>query len=167
MSPRSVKESMPILTAERAIRSDKPHDDALKLMIRTMNLKVTSQRLLILKVLHEGRAHVTAQEVFEKVQLRDDSVGFATVYRLLRSLTAAGFLTEVRMGGQSARYELTPKRHHDHLTCVSCGKICEFENHDIELLQERVAAQFGYKLTSHVLELYGLCRDCQKPQKNQ
>jgi len=134
---------------------------SLKQIIRSMKLKVTTQRILILESLHQGRAHVTAQEVFELVHIKDSAIGFATVYRFLRDLAEAGILTELRMGGASARYELAPQHHHDHLTCVSCGKICEFENHEIEELQERVAAQFGFRLTSHVLELYGRCRDCQ------
>jgi Fur family transcriptional regulator, ferric uptake regulator len=149
---------------EKIIKRPKFDEAAFKQMIRTMGLKVTDQRLLVFQALHSGRAHVTAQEVYETVHSRDVTVGFATVYRFLRNLTEFGFVTEVRMGGLSARYELTPQRHHDHLTCISCGKICEFENHEIETLQERVAAQFGFKLTSHVLELYGNCRDCQKKQ---
>lgn len=135
---------------------------SLKQLIRSMGLKVTGQRVLILQALHQGRAHVTAQELYETVHTEDASIGFATVYRFLRDLAGAGIVTELRMGGASARYEIAPQRHHDHLTCVSCGKICEFENHEIEELQERVAAQFGFELTSHVLELYGKCRDCQK-----
>lgn len=151
---------------EKLIKRDQFDEKTFRQMIRNMNLKVTGQRLLILKALHEGtRAHVTAQEVYEMVHQQDTSVGFATVYRFLRDLTAAGFVTEVRMGGLPARYELTPRRHHDHLTCVNCGKICEFENHEIENLQERVALQFGFKLKSHVLELYGICRDCQQKEK--
>jgi Fur family ferric uptake transcriptional regulator len=137
-------------------------DKTLKQMIRTMNLRVTDQRLLILKVLHDGLSHVTAQELYEMVIEKDSEIGFATVYRFLRTLTEHNFVTELRMGGAPARYEITPHRHHDHLTCTHCGKICEFENHEIEDLQERVALQFGFKLTSHILELYGLCTDCQR-----
>ncbi|MCB0370999.1 MAG: transcriptional repressor, partial [Bdellovibrionales bacterium] len=69
--------------------------------------------------------------------------------------------TEVRMGGMPARYELTPKKHHDHMTCTECGSIVEFENKNIESLQEKVALQYGFKLTHHVLELYGICPACQ------
>jgi Fur family ferric uptake transcriptional regulator len=154
----------PLVSGQNHARSGAPQllDEAsLKQMIRSMNLKVTGQRVLILEALHQGRAHVTAQEVFELVHARDSKIGFATVYRFLRDLAEAGIVTELRMGGSSARYEIAPQHHHDHLTCVSCGKICEFENHEIEELQERVAAQFGFCLTSHVLELYGKCRDCQ------
>jgi Fur family transcriptional regulator, ferric uptake regulator len=147
---------------DKIIRRERMDEKAFKQIIRTMNLKVTDQRLAILKALHEGRAHVTAQEVFEIVHETFPEIGFATVYRFLRTLTENNFVTEVRMGGLPARYELTPKSHHDHLTCVSCGKICEFENHHIEELQEKVAKQFGFRLTSHVLELYGMCPVCQK-----
>ncbi len=149
-------------SADKSPRKERLDEKTFKQMIRTMNLKVTDQRLSILKALHEGRTHVTAQEVFEIVHENFPEIGFATVYRFLRTLTENNFVTEVRMGGLPARYELTPKSHHDHLTCISCGKICEFENHHIEELQEKVAKQFGFKLTSHVLELYGMCPACQK-----
>ncbi|MFN8945841.1 MAG: Fur family transcriptional regulator [Pseudobdellovibrionaceae bacterium] len=136
-------------------------EEELRRMIRDLNLKVTDQRIVMLKSLQKGRRHVTAQELFEDVVKDFPAIGFATVYRFLRSLTDGHFVTEVRMGGMPARYELTPKRHHDHLTCVDCGKICEFENKSIEVLQEKVAKQFGFKLTHHILELYGVCPACQ------
>ncbi|MBK9321752.1 MAG: transcriptional repressor [Bdellovibrionaceae bacterium] len=133
----------------------------LKKIIRTLNLKVTTQRLVILKSLQAGSRHVTAQELFEKISVDHPEIGFATVYRFLRTLTEGNFVSEVRLGGLPARYELNFMSHHDHLTCVRCGKICEFENKTIESLQEKVAAQFGFKLTHHVLELYGICPSCQ------
>ncbi len=135
-------------------------DGEFKQIIRQLNLKVTHQRLAILKTLHDGGRHITAQELFEKVSIKYPEIGFATVYRFLRSLTDGQFVTEVRMGGLPARYELTPKGHHDHLTCVKCGKIVEFENKTIESLQEKVAQKFGFTLTHHILELYGVCTPC-------
>lgn len=148
-------------------KNERFQNDDFKILIRSMGLKITEQRLLILKCLYDfglksGERHVTAQELFEKVIKRDTSVGFATVYRFLRDLTQHGHATEVRMGGQPSRYELTTKEHHDHLTCTECGRICEFENKKIEKLQIQVAEQFGFKLTNHVLELFGLCETCQK-----
>jgi Fur family ferric uptake transcriptional regulator len=161
--PRSLDEDM--------VRKDERFQvEDFKKMIRAMGLKITSQRLLILNCLHDsgarsGERHVTAQELFEKVSMKDSSVGFATVYRFLRDLAEKKFVTEVRMGGHSSRYELTTQDHHDHLTCVQCGKICEFENKKIEKLQEQVAEYFGFKLTNHILELYGLCPACQTQSK--
>ncbi|MBX3040128.1 MAG: transcriptional repressor [Bdellovibrionaceae bacterium] len=152
--PRQHDEDIVLVREERS-------ENEFKGIIRELNLKVTGQRLAILKCLHDGRRHVTAQELYEKVIAKNPEIGFATVYRFLRTLTEGQFVTEVRMGGLPARYELTPKRHHDHLTCVKCGKIVEFENRTIETHQEKVANQFGFKLTHHILELYGVCPDCQ------
>lgn len=132
----------------------------LKQIVRDIGLKVTQQRLLILESILKGRAHVTAQEVFESVSRRSPEMGFATVYRFLRTLCDHGHMTEVRMGGLPARYEWARKDHHDHLTCTRCRKICEFENIEIENLQLKIATQLGFKLTHHVLELFGTCSDC-------
>ncbi len=131
-----------------------------KKIIRDLGLKVTSQRLLILDVVRNGPSHFTAQEIFEAVAAENPAVGFATVYRFLRTLSEQHFVTEVRMGGMPARYEWAAKRHHDHLTCTSCGDIVEFENNEIERLQEKVAKTYGFTLTDHVLELYGICPIC-------
>lgn len=159
------RDSVPLLPRQQdediIIHREEFTDVELKKIIRALNLKVTTQRLAILGALHEGRRHVTAQELFEKVNTDHPEIGFATVYRFLRTLTEGNFVSEVRMGGLPARYELNSKSHHDHLTCVRCGKICEFENKTIETLQEKVAKQFGFQLTHHVLELYGVCPTCQ------
>jgi Fur family ferric uptake transcriptional regulator len=145
---------------EELLGREKLDTKSYKRMIREMGLKVTKQRMAILEGLNAGRAHVTAQEVYEMVNEKHPEIGFATVYRFLRKLTEQNFVTEVRMGGLPARYELTPNEHHDHLTCVDCGKIVEFENHQIESLQDEIAAKHGFKLTDHVLELYGVCSHC-------
>lgn len=148
-------------SSEVLMKREPLDQEALKRIVRNMGLKVTDQRLAILQCLGRGRAHVTVQEVYEAVRRSHSDIGFATIYRFLRQLTEKGFVTEVRMGGLPTRYELTPRSHHDHLTCTQCGKIVEFENHDIEDLQQLVAYNHGFKLTGHVLELYGLCPACQ------
>ena len=147
-------------------KHERYQEEDFKKIIRSMGLKITNQRLLIINCLHDsesrsGDRHVTAQELFEKVAKKDSSIGFATVYRFLRDLANKNFVTEVRMGGQASRYELTTRDHHDHLTCTKCGKIYEFENNKIEKLQKQVAEYFGFILTNHILELYGLCSTCQ------
>lgn len=147
-------------------KSEYNKEEDFKKIIRSMGLKVTGQRLQIISCLHDPNSkfaerHVTAQELFEKVTKKDSKVGFATVYRFLRDMADKNLVTELRMGGQPARYELSTREHHDHLTCTKCGTICEFENTKIENLQIQVAEYFGYKLTNHILELYGICPSCQ------
>lgn len=144
---------------EELVNRDRLDSKAFKRMIREMSLKVTKQRLAILEALNMGQAHVTAQEVYEIVNQKHPEIGFATVYRFLRKLTDHKYVSEVRMGGMPARYELSPNNHHDHITCVSCGKIVEFQNDHIERLQLEVASTHDFILTSHVLELYGVCNN--------
>jgi Fur family ferric uptake transcriptional regulator len=133
-----------------------------KKIIREMHLKVTSQRLLILNILSVSGKHFMAQEIYEKIHVKHPEVGFATVYRFLKKLTDSGYVTEMRIGGLPARYEIAPSSHHVHMSCTDCGKVVEFESYAIENLQEKVANDLGFQLTGHVLELYGLCPSCQK-----
>lgn len=138
------------------------NDQQIKKIIRQIGVKVTDQRMAILQEILGGSDHVTAQEVFENVRSKAPEIGFATVYRFLRTLTDNKILSEVRIQGLPARYEWANKNHHDHITCTKCGKISEFENAQIEDLQSSIASSLGYKLTDHILELYGVCSDCQK-----
>ena len=147
---------------EQLPKDDRYRDMPHKKIIRELGLKVTQQRVNILSVVRGGPSHFTAQEVFEIVSEKNSEIGFATVYRFLKKLSEQNFVTEVRMGGMPARYEWAAKAHHDHLTCTRCGKIVEFENQKIEELQEKMADRHGFKLTHHVLELYGVCGACQK-----
>lgn len=134
----------------------------LKKIIREIGVKVTDQRMAILDHILKSEAHLTAQSVFETVKATNPDIGFATVYRFLRTLTDHKILSEVRIQGLPARYEWANKDHHDHITCVQCGKICEFENEHIENLQTQIANSLGFQLTHHIMELYGVCMDCQK-----
>ncbi len=136
-----------------------------KKIIRELGLKVTLQRLAILEKVRKGPAHFTAQEIFEEVSEDYPEIGFATVYRFLKKLSEHKYVLEFRIGGLPARYEWSTKNHHDHLTCTQCGKIVEFENQKIESLQEIIAKNYDFILTDHVMELYGICPDCQKKSK--
>ena len=132
-----------------------------KKIIRDLGLKVTQQRVAILDVIRSGQTHFTAQEVFEIVNEKSPEIGFATVYRFLKKLSEQNFVTEVRMGGMPARYEWSAREHHDHLTCIRCHSIVEFENQKIEALQDKIAEQHNFILTHHILELFGICPKCQ------
>ncbi len=134
-------------------------------IIRNLGLKVTWQRLCILETLLKRGQHFSVQVIFEDIsqsaaQSGDPNIGFATVYRFLRKLAQSGYIIETRIGGLPARYEWANQRHHDHLTCLICHKICEFENEEIEKLQRKVALNFGFQLTDHLMELYGICSQC-------
>ena len=125
-------------------------------------LRSTDQRRLIVETFFQAPNHISIEELLSQVRAQDPKVGYATVYRTLKLLTECGVAFERKFGDGLTRYELADDAsHHDHLICVDCGKIIEFEEPQIEELQERVAARYGFEIKSHKHEMYGSCADCQ------
>jgi Fur family ferric uptake transcriptional regulator len=126
-------------------------------------LKSTRQRALIVDTFFQAGGHVSVEDVWSRVRKLDARVSVATVYRTMKLLAESGLAHARNFGDGQTRYEAAIGReHHDHLICTNCGKIIEFENDRIEHMQETVAKRHGFKVTSHKMELYGLCRDCQR-----
>lgn len=125
-------------------------------------LRSTDQRRLIVETFFKVPNHISIEELLAEVRQQDRRVGYATVYRTLKLLTECGVAFERKFGDGLTRYELADESsHHDHLICVDCGKIVEFEEPKIEELQERIAARHGFVLKTHKHEMYGSCSDCQ------
>lgn len=121
-------------------------------------LKSTRQRDLIAEVFFGEHGHLTIDELLARVRERNPKIGYATVYRTMKLLTECGLAALRQFGDGQRVYELAADTaHHDHLICVECGKVLEFENEEIERLQDKVARSFGFTLVRHKLELYGLC----------
>lgn len=125
-------------------------------------LRSTSQRRLIIDTFFEGAPHMTIEDLLAEVRTRDKGIGYATVYRTLKLLAECGVASERRFGDGLSRYELADEAttHHDHLICVNCGKIIEFEEPRIEELQDEIAARHGFAIVSHKHEMYGTCAEC-------
>jgi Fur family ferric uptake transcriptional regulator len=130
-------------------------------------LRSTAQRRLIIDTFFEGAPHMTIEDLLAEVRTRDKGIGYATVYRTLKLLAECGVASERRFGDGLSRYELADEAttHHDHLICVSCGKIIEFEEPRIEELQDAIAERYGFEITSHKHEMYGTCSDCRAARK--
>ncbi|MBI4667350.1 MAG: transcriptional repressor [Nitrospinae bacterium] len=125
-------------------------------------LKSTIQRDLIVEEFTRSTGHISADELHLKLRAGHPSIGLATVYRTLKILSAAGLAKERRFNDGLIRYEFAGPDggHHDHMVCLTCGRVEEFENEDIEELQRKVAGQHGFKMTDHRLEIYGHCAQC-------
>jgi Fur family transcriptional regulator, ferric uptake regulator len=123
-------------------------------------LKSTAQRDDIARVFFEIGHHISAEELYHEVKKVNTHVGYATIYRTLRLLKECDLVQERHFDEGQARYETVAERHHDHFICERCGRIIEFENEDIERLQEMVARQLKAELRRHKMELYGVCADC-------
>jgi len=126
-------------------------------------LKSTRQRALIVETFFDAGGHVSVEDVWSRVRKLDARVSVATVYRTMKLLAESGLAHARNFGDGQTRYEAAIGReHHDHLICTRCNKIIEFENDRIETMQDMVAKRHGFRVTSHKMELYGLCRDCQR-----
>jgi Fur family ferric uptake transcriptional regulator len=125
-------------------------------------LRSTDQRRLIVETFFHAQNHVSIEDLLALVRAQDPKVGYATVYRTLKLLAECGVAYERRFGDGLTRYELADDTsHHDHLICVECGDITEFEEPRIEALQEEIARKHGFLLKTHKHEMYGICPKCQ------
>lgn len=132
--------------------------------LRSAGLKVTLPRVKILEILEKkaGIHHLTAEQVYRILLNENEEIGLATVYRVLTQFENAGLVKRHHFEGRNSVFELDKGVHHDHIVCVSCGRVDEFTDEVIELQQDAIAKKLDYTLTDHCLYLYGLCRDCRK-----
>ena len=124
-------------------------------------VRLTDQRKIIARVMSDSKTkygskdHPNVDELHKRVNLIDEKISIATVYRTVKLFEEAGIVEKHDFKGGKARYEQSPDEHHDHLIDINSGEIIEFVNEEIEELQKKVAQKLGYKLVDHKLELYG------------
>ena len=130
--------------------------------LKKAGLKVTLPRMKILELLEASMVrHQSAEDIYRTLLDDGEEIGLATVYRVLTQFEAAGLVERHHFESGQAVFELSEKGHHDHIVCVSCGKVEEFYDEMIENRQREVALAKGYEVTDHSLTLYGKCPDCQ------
>ena len=135
----------------------------LKHFIKSQGLRKSRQRDRVVDTFLSLKGHTSAEELLSKVRKKDKRVGLTTVYRTLKLLTRCGLAVERKFNRQESTFEPGQVgQHHDHLICLGCGRIMEFENKTIETLQEAVAQKHAFFISHHVLELYGYCLECSK-----
>ena len=119
----------------------------------------TRPRQAVQEALADAGRPMSPLEVLAAAQRALPSLGLATVYRQIKSLTAEGWLVPVELPGEPARYEQSGKAHHHHFRCRRCERIFEVEGC---LLKLPTALPRGFKLENHEVVLFGLCADCSK-----
>ena len=123
--------------------------------LKKAGLKVTLPRLKVLQVLENAEPHhMSAEDVYRHLLETDDSVGLATVYRVLTQFQAAGIVERHNFDDGHAVYELADQEHHDHMVDIDTGTVTEFVNDRIEALQREIVEAHGYRLVDHELVLY-------------
>ena len=135
--------------------------------LQEAGLKSTRQRDTIVETFFRLDKHISADELLEEVREQQSRIGYATVYRTLKLLVEQGFALPKDFGDGITRYDPIHDQdpHHDHLICVDCRKILEFNDEDVARLLGKIAAHHGYELRRKKLEIYAECRIPNCPNK--
>tara|TARA_B100000676_G_C17424292_1_gene506102 strand:+ start:130 stop:552 length:423 start_codon:yes stop_codon:yes gene_type:complete len=119
-------------------------------------LRMTEQRKVIARVLSSSNDHPDAEELYRRTTEINDSISLATIYRTLKLFNDNGILEKHEFRDGKFRYETVIKDHHDHLIDIDTGKVIEFQDEEIEKLQEKIANKLGYTIIDHRLEIYAV-----------
>lgn len=129
--------------------------------LKKAGLKATLPRIHVLQLLlsNEGE-HMSAEMVYRKLHEGGVDVNLATVYRVLTQFEDAGLVERHQFDATTSVFELKPEDHHDHMICVRCQKIIEYQSPEIEALQEQIADAYGCQIVDHTHIIYVTCSEC-------
>ena len=134
--------------------------------LKNSGLKATLPRIKILELFQRSdQRHMTAEDVYKALLAEGADVGLATVYRVLMQFEHAGLLNRSNFESGKSVFELNEGKHHDHLVCLTCGRVEEFYDAQIEQRQRTVAHERGFELQEHSLALYAACTKAQCPHR--
>ncbi|NHZ85436.1 MAG: transcriptional repressor [Planctomycetia bacterium] len=133
----------------------------LKEILQKEGLRCTKQRQEIWNELRASDEHRDAEEIYITLRKRGLKISRATIYRTIDVLVKNNLIDKLEIGDGRARFEYNDRfLHHDHLICTNCGKIIEFHNNEIEILQTQTAKKYNFKIIHHSHQLFGICEDC-------
>jgi Fur family ferric uptake transcriptional regulator len=138
--------------------------------VKRRGLRRTSQRDSLVATIFAKDEHFTSEELYEKIRHSDANVSRATVYRTISLLVEAGMLREIELGGEEKTYDpnFLEKPAHNHLVCIDCGKVVEFQDDHINVLGECISRRLGFRTvqqsihieaTCQVLRVKGMCQE--------
>ncbi len=131
--------------------------------LRDHHQPVTRQRDRVAEVLLSSDDHLSVGQIRSRLRAGGEAVGLATIYRTLDLLVQSGLVRAHDFGQGYRRFEPMPEQaHHEHLICVRCGKVEEFAHERLERMLPIIADEYGFQPERHRVEIYGVCRDCQR-----
>ena len=122
--------------------------------LRDAGVRITRQRAALLDVLAAADDHPDAVELQRRAEVEVPGISLSTVYRTLTSLEGQGVILRHQFEGTPARFEHAEAEHHDHMIDIDTGEVVEFCSDRIERIQAEIAAELGYEIVHHRMELY-------------
>jgi len=130
--------------------------------LRQEGLKWTPEREKVLKEVFTTEGHFEAEELAYRLRKKGSRVSKATVYRTLPLLVKSGLIKEVIHGEKHHHYEhIHEANQHDHLICLKCGKIMEFEEKRLREIEDEICRRYQFRPEKVLIEIFGYCKKCQ------
>ena len=133
--------------------------------LSSVGLRMTSQRALILDIINRGGGHLDADEVYRQARQRQPNLSLSTVYRNLHTLKELGLIQELHFNESHHHYEVKPSTEHQHLVCLGCGKVIEFECGLCSEMKQEIARKEGFEVTGAEVQITGYCSRCRRKKK--
>jgi len=130
--------------------------------LNAVNLRATPARIALLSLLETVDKPIDVQSMIQYLSENDIKTDPATVFRIVNMFTEKGLLKPIQLNEGKYRYELSSIADHHHLVCESCGNIEDISDCNIDLLEKDIESKKNFKVTSHSLEFFGICANCQK-----
>lgn len=135
-----------------------------ELFVRQHHGRLTPQRQFIAREFLSLNGHYDVPELHQLFRRKGMEINPSTIFRTLKLLVQAGFAVERRFANGNTKYDVNVA-HHDHLICLDCGKIVEFDSPRLEQVQAKVVKKLGFEMSYHRHEIYGACSACRKKRQ--
>jgi Fur family ferric uptake transcriptional regulator len=133
-----------------------------RLALKKSGKRVTSQRALILEIIQKGKGHLDADEIYRRARAVQPRLSLSTVYRTLRAFKEPGLIEELHFDDSHHHYEMKSTRKHQHLVCLGCGKVIEFQYSPTRYLKRNVPEIKDFEIVDAELRLSGYCSQCRR-----
>ena len=134
---------------------NKKPEEKLILVLKKEGLRYTFQRQAVWDEIKSTEDHRDAEDIYQALRKKSISVSRATVYRTIDVLVKNKMVRKMDVGDGKSLYEpRLDDHHHDHMICLETGDIIEFFDQELELLQDKIAEKYGYKVIRHVHQLF-------------
>ena len=131
-------------------------------VLQAKGYRLTPQRIMVVDALHNAKRHISAEEIFARLQEKYPYANISTVYRTLELLKELGLAAEISIGDGIVRYHALENSRHHHLVCNRCGRIVDLPEEELAPLEKLLLKSHGFKADMHHLAIFGLCSDCRQ-----
>jgi Fur family transcriptional regulator, peroxide stress response regulator len=129
--------------------------------LKEHNFRITPQRIAVLRILALSEGHPSVEQIHESVKEAFPTTSLATVYKTVTLLKELNEVLELGFPEGSNRYDGSKPYPHPHLICTKCRKIIDPDLESLEGVTKELTSETGFKITSHRLDFFGICPDCQ------